>query len=66
MFLTSVINLRHELINKVIILSSFYRFKEWNFFKSEEEGNTGFYHVRSNPKTIKLWADVVARSQLPE
>lgn len=28
---------------------------KWDFYKSEEEGNTGFYFVRANEKTIKLW-----------
>ena len=27
----------------------------WDFKTSEDEGNTGFYFVRSNAKTIKLW-----------
>lgn len=32
-----------------------------NFFTSQKlEGNTGFYYVRSNEKTIKLWADAFA------
>jgi len=29
----------------------------WTFRKSKEEGNTGFYFVRSNNMTIKLWQD---------
>eukprot|EP01034_Spumella_vulgaris_P021696 gene21696-27746_t len=32
----------------------------WNFHKSKIEGNTGFYFVRSNRNTIKLWADAFA------
>jgi hypothetical protein len=32
---------------------------DWNFFKSEEEGNTGFYFVRSNDRTIKLFSQVL-------
>ena len=32
----------------------------WDFRKSKEEGNTGFYFVRSSPRTIKLWADAFA------
>lgn len=35
------------------------RSEGWDFHKSEEEGNTGFYFVRSNDKTIKLWKDAV-------
>lgn len=27
----------------------------WDFKRSKEEGNTGFYFVRSNNRTIKLW-----------
>jgi hypothetical protein len=33
---------------------------DWDFYKSEEEGNTGFYFVRSNSRTIKLWKDALA------
>lgn len=29
----------------------------WDFRRSKEEGNTGFYYVRSNNRTTKLWAD---------
>ena len=30
----------------------------WDFRKSnKEEGNTGFYYVKSNERTIKLWED---------
>jgi len=29
----------------------------WDFRRSKEEGNTGFYYVRSNNQTIKLWQD---------
>lgn len=29
----------------------------WTFRKGKEEGNTGFYFVRSNKMTIKLWHD---------
>jgi hypothetical protein len=32
----------------------------WDFHKSKIEGNTGFYFVRSNNNTIKLWADAYA------
>jgi Nucleotide-diphospho-sugar transferase len=32
----------------------------WDFRRSKEEGNTGFYFVRSNNRTIKLWADAYA------
>ncbi len=32
------------------------RGESWDFHKSKVEGNTGFYFVRSNPNTIKLWA----------
>lgn len=32
----------------------------WDFHKSKIEGNTGFYFVRSNNNTIKLWADAFA------
>jgi hypothetical protein len=28
-----------------------------SFFKSKNEGNTGFYYVRSNNNTLKLWND---------
>jgi len=28
---------------------------DWDFYKSRNEGNTGFYFVRSNPKVFKLW-----------
>jgi len=28
---------------------------EWDFYKSQNEGNTGFYFVRSNAKVFKLW-----------
>jgi len=33
---------------------------EWNFYYSEEEGNTGFYFVRSSPRTIKLFQAAIA------
>lgn len=37
------------------------RDKYWDFFyRSKYEGNTGFYFVRSNEKTMKLWADAYA------
>ena len=29
----------------------------WNFRNSREEGNTGFYYVRSSNRTIALWRD---------
>eukprot|EP01032_Pedospumella_encystans_P035608 gene35608-40279_t len=32
----------------------------WDFHKSKIEGNTGFYFVRSNNNTVKLWADAFA------
>ncbi len=32
------------------------RGEPWDFHKSKIEGNTGFYFVRSNNNTIKLWA----------
>eukprot|EP00607_Mallomonas_marina_P003391 CAMPEP_0182432378 /NCGR_PEP_ID=MMETSP1167-20130531/55903_1 /TAXON_ID=2988 /ORGANISM="Mallomonas Sp, Strain CCMP3275" /LENGTH=215 /DNA_ID=CAMNT_0024619811 /DNA_START=172 /DNA_END=819 /DNA_ORIENTATION=- len=28
---------------------------EWRFRTTPDEGNTGFYYVRSNERTIKLW-----------
>lgn len=31
------------------------RKEHWDFRKSKEEGNTGYYFVKSNNKTIKLW-----------
>ena len=34
----------------------------WDFFKSDEEGNTGFYYARTNEKTLKLWKDALALS----
>ena len=40
--------------------SSFHREEWWDLQKSKEEGNTGFYFVRSNKRTIKLWADAFA------
>jgi len=38
------------------------QFEQWDFFKSDEEGNTGFYYARSNPRTLKLWKDALALS----
>ncbi len=32
----------------------------WDFRRSKIEGNTGFYFVRSNTNTIKLWSDAFA------
>jgi hypothetical protein len=37
-----------------------YRGEAWDFHKSKVEGNTGFYFVRSNNNTVKLWADAFA------
>ncbi|KAJ1437426.1 nucleotide-diphospho-sugar transferase-domain-containing protein, partial [Ochromonadaceae sp. CCMP2298] len=34
--------------------------ESWDFHKSKIEGNTGFYFVRSNNNTVKLWADAFA------
>lgn len=34
-----------------------FRQQKWDFHKSKEEGNTGLYFVRSNKRTIKMWAD---------
>lgn len=43
------------------------QFEQWDFFKSDEEGNTGFYYARSNPRTLKLWKDALALSpQFPD
>jgi hypothetical protein len=36
------------------------RGEAWDFHKSKVEGNTGFYFVRSNNNTVKLWADAFA------
>ena len=33
---------------------------DWDFRKTPDEGNTGFYFVRSGPHTIKLWGDTIA------
>jgi hypothetical protein len=40
----------------------------WNFLNNpESEGNTGFYFIRSNPRTIKLFEDLlVAMVKTPE
>lgn len=39
----------------------------WDFRTTEEEGNTGFYFVRSNPRTIKLFSNSIAAvSRWPE
>ena len=38
------------------------QFEVWDFFKSEEEGNTGFYYARTNERTLKLWKDALALS----
>lgn len=35
------------------------RHEQWDFYKSEEEGNTGFFYSRSNEQTIKLWTDTL-------
>jgi hypothetical protein len=32
------------------------RGQSWDFHHSKVEGNTGFYFVRSNNNTIKLWS----------
>ena len=48
------------LTNEFISLSYFFREEWWDLQKSKEEGNTGFYFVRSNKRTIKLWADAFA------
>ena len=32
---------------------------DWDFHKSEVEGNTGFYYARSNTRTESLWETVV-------
>jgi hypothetical protein len=41
------------------------RHEKWNFMKSEEEGNTGFYYVRSNWRTIQLWKDTMLTALTP-
>lgn len=33
---------------------------DWDFYKSEEEGNTGFYYARSNSKTLSLFNESLA------
>lgn len=33
---------------------------QWDFRTTPDEGNTGFYYVRSSNKTIKVWADTHA------
>lgn len=38
----------------------FSRKEIWDFRQSKEEGNTGLYFVRSNNRTIKMWADAFA------
>ena len=35
---------------------------DWNFTTSEEEGNTGMYFVKSNPRTINLFDTVIKQS----
>jgi hypothetical protein len=43
------------------MLDALIRDKYWDFFyRSRIEGNTGFYFVKSNERTIKLWADAFA------
>jgi hypothetical protein len=32
--------------------------KDWDFYKTTEEGNTGLYFVRSNERTIRLFTDL--------
>ena len=39
----------------MIIILIIYSNEPWDFHKSKIEGNTGFYFVRSNNNTIKLW-----------
>lgn len=48
-----------ENVDYVHSLNAFCKVNEfWDFFyKSKLEGNTGFYFVRSNNQTIKLWLD---------
>lgn len=41
------------------------RHEQWDFVKSEEEGNTGFFYVRSNWRTIKLWKDTMSTALTP-
>jgi hypothetical protein len=41
------------------------RHEQWDFLKSEEEGNTGFYYVRSNWRTIQLWKDTMSLASSP-
>lgn len=36
--------------------------KKWDFHTSQEEGNTGFYYVQSNLRTIKLFEEVIKES----
>lgn len=47
-------------INVCVFSSRWCRGETWDFHKSKIEGNTGFYFVRSNNNTIKLWADAFA------
>lgn len=50
----------HNIISNVM-LDALIRDKYWDFFyRSRIEGNTGFYFVKSNERTIKLWADAFA------
>jgi hypothetical protein len=46
------------------VLSFSIRDQRWDFRKSREEGNTGFYFVRSNSRTIKIWAEAFAAMPL--
>jgi hypothetical protein len=41
------------------LLPLVFRRVPFDYKNESQEGNTGFYYVRSSPKTIKLWGDSI-------
>ena len=53
-----LVHLYAYLLCFVVLIVLIFSCDNWDFYKTVEEGNTGFYYVRSNSKTIKLFNDV--------